>query len=610
MKIFKTVFYLSFALLFLLVTGTFETSYAGGPLMVASNGRPVVWPKQELKGGSIGSNTVNTQGQVLYRVDGGTLGPLTNAEAVKLVDRIFKLYNDIPTASIEFVNAGQIKSPSTNAPIDVDRTNVGLVTSSRSPTFQNPIIFDTDGAILGRGGVLGVFFFLALARTDLGDPSSLSLAEGGVILNGAAVSSIGRVPFIGVFTHEFGHFAGPLDHSQVNGGIASSSSFATLPDGFNSSEQRFDVFAPFVETVYPFLFGGPSGSKLGGLGFGSSGGFIASLSFDDALAMSALYPSPGYLPSEPGSQIGGITGKVVIRTSSGDFPITGLNVVARRISLGKYPPDSTTDVYRGNVPIDADGAPLPPSARPELDSLATATSFVSGVLGGNGSYQFIGLPPGDYLISVEKINPNFLGGSSVGPRDEQLDLLTPENYNGSNESNATTDNPKDFMPVKVVAGSVTPNIDLVLNGFGLSPLTNVSESEPNDAKKQGQKISADSKITGSIRASDPSKISIDFGDGFTLPVQDLYRVDLKSSSQLYISLEASNANSDIDVVLFTKGIKNGPISANSAFILNGGLSVTGSELIGTGSLAPGTYYIGVASGQDTANYTLTVFGRK
>lgn len=609
MKMFKTIFYLSFALLFMLVTGFFETSYAGGPLFVASNGKPVVWSKVETKGGALGSTTVNAQGQVLYRVDGGALGTIPSAEAIKLVDRIFKLYNDIPTATIEFVNAGPIKSPSTGAAIDVDRNNVGVVLSSRSPTFQNPIIFDSDGGITGRGGVLGFFTFLAFTRPD---PSTIALGEATVVLNGASINAAGgKVPFLGVFTHEFGHFAGPLDHSQVNGGIASSSPFANLPDGFASSEQRFDVFGPFVETVYPFLFGGPTSSKLGNLGLRSSGNFIASLDFDDIVAMSALYPAPGYLPSEPGSKIGGITGKVVIRTLNGDFPITGLNVVARRISLGKYPPDPNIEVFKGgNVPLDADGAPLPPEVRPELDSLATATSFVSGVLRGDGSYQFIGLPPGDYLISVEKINPQFLGGSSVGPRDEQLDLLVPENYNGISEGNANTDNPKDFTPVKVVAGSVTPNIDIVLNGFGLSPIVNVGENEPNDAKKQGQKVGSDAKITGSIRASDPSKISIDFGDGFTLPVQDLYRVDLKTASQLYISLEADNVNSDIDVILFTKAIKNGPISANSASILNAGLSLSGSELVGTSSLAPGTYFIGVASGQDSANYTLTVFGKK
>lgn len=609
MKMSKTLFYLCFTLLFMLVAGIFEASYAGGPLFVASNGKPVTWAKVETKGGALSSTTVNAQGQVLYRVDGGTLGSIPNPEAVKLVDRIFKLYTDIPTSTIEFVNAGQIKSPGSNAPIDVNSTNVGSILNSRTPTFQNPIIFDSDGRITGGGGVLGFFTFLAFTRPD---PNTIALGEATVVLNGAAINAAGgKVPFLGVFTHEFGHFAGPLDHSQVNGGIASSSSSATLPDGFSNSQQRYDVFGPFVETVYPFLFGGPSGSKLSNLGFSSSGNFIASLDFDDVVAMSALYPAPGYLPSEPGSKIGGITGKVVIRTLNGDFPITGLNVVARRISLGKYPPDPNVEVFKGgSVPLDADGAPLPPEIRPELDSLATATSFVSGLLRGDGTYQFIGLPPGDYLISVEKINPNFLGGSSIGPRDEQLDLLTPESYNGPNESNAATDNPKDFMPVKVVAGSVTPNIDLVLNGFGLSTISPVTETEPNDAKKQGQKVNADNRITGSIRGSDPSKISVDFGQGFTLPVQDLYRIDIKAATQLYISLEADNINSDIDVFLFTKAIKNGPISASSSFILNGGLSVTGSELVGTGSLAPGTYYIGVSSGQDSANYTLTVFGKK
>ncbi|MBN8722736.1 MAG: hypothetical protein J0M03_07395 [Acidobacteria bacterium] len=607
MKVFKSVFYLCFAMLFLFVAGQITDIYAGGPLFVASNGKPVIWAKQETKGGPIGSSTVNAQGQVLYRVDGGPLGPLSNAEAVKIVDRIFKLYTDIPTSTIEFVNAGQIKSPVDNTPIDVNRNNVGMVLSSRNPTLQNPIVFDSDGGITGGGGTLGFFTFLAFSRPD---SSTLALAEGAVVLNGPAINSIGKVPFIGVFTHEFGHFAGPLDHSQLNGGIAASSSFATLPDGFANSSQRFDVFGPFIETVYPFLFSGPSTSRLANLGFRSSGGFIASLSFDDNVAMSALYPAPGYLPSEAGSQIGGITGKVLIRTPSKDFSITGLNVVARRVSQGKYPPDPNLDVYRGSVPVDADGAPQRPTNRPEIDPLITATSFVSGVIDNNGTYQFIGLPPGDYLVSVERINPSFLGGSSVGPREEQLNLAIPENYNGANEGNAASDNPKDFTPVKVVAGAITPNIDIILNGFGLASLTSSGESEPNDSKKQSQKLGAETIITGRIAASDPAKVFIDFGQGDRLPVQDLYRIDLKSPSSLYISLEAADVRSDIDVVLFSKGIKNGSISINSAFVLNTGLTVTGSELIGTGLLQPGTYFIGVAAGVDSDQYTLTILGQK
>lgn len=609
MKIFKTLFCLSFALLFLLVAGGFEQSFAGGPLLVASNGKPVVWPKQEIKGGAIGSSTVNAQGQVIYRVDSGPLGPLSNADGVKLVDRIFKLYTDIPTATIEFVNGGPIKSPATNAAIDVDKTNVGMIVSSRNPTFQNPIVFDSDGSILGRGGVLGVFFFLQTARID---SSTIALTEGGVILNGGAINSIGKVPFIGVFTHEFGHFAGPLDHSQLNGGIAESSSSATLPDGYNSV-QRFDVFAPFIETVYPFLFRGPNGGKLDGLGFNSSGGFITSLSFDDTLAMSALYPTPGYLPSEPGSQVGGITGKVVIRTSSGDFPVTGLNVTARRISLGKFPPDPNTDVYKGSIPTDSDGAPLRPTNRAELDSLFTAASFTSGQLLADGKYQFIGLPPGDYMISVERIDPNFLGGSSVGPRGdtEQLNLLVPESYNGANESNdPKVDTPKSFTPVTVTAGAITQNIDIVLNGFGLSPLNSATESEPNDAKKQAQRLTLDSQVTGNINASDAAKVMVDFGQNQLLPVQDLYRIDLKSPTSLFIFLDAADINSDIDVFLFSKSLKNGAISIQSPNIIDGSFGITGSEAVGTGIIPAGTYFIGVSSGQDSAKYSLKVFAQK
>ncbi len=609
MKIFKTLFGLSFALLFLLVAGGFQESFAGGPLFVASNGKPVVWAKQEIKGGPIGSNTVNAQGQVVYRVDSGPLGPLSNAEGVRLVDRIFKLYTDIPTATIEFVNGGPIKSPATNAPIDVDRTNVGMVVSSRNPSFQNPIVFDTDGSIIGRGGVLGVFFFLQITQTDL---TTLSLTEGGVILNGGAINSIGKVPFIGVFTHEFGHFAGPLDHSQLNGGIAESSDAATIPDGYTASQQ-FDVFAPFIETVYPFLFRAPSGSKLAGLGFGSSGGFITSLSFDDVLAMSFLYPTPGYLPSEPGSQVGGITGRIVIRTPSGDFPVTGLNVTARRISLGKYPPDPNTDVYKGSVPTDADGAPLRPTDRPDLDPLFTAASFSSGQIQNDGKYQFIGLPPGDYLISVERIDPNFLGGSSVGPRGdtEQLNLLVPESYSGSSESNdPKVDSPKSFTPVTVTAGNITQNIDIVLNGFGLNQLNSVSESEPNEAKKQAQRLNLDSVIAGNISGSDSAKVKVDFGQNQLLPVQDLYRIDLKSATSLMIFLDADNINKDIDLFIFTKSLKNGTVSIDNPAVLDGSFGATGSEAVGTGIIPAGTYYIGVSSGQDSAKYNLKIFAQK
>src|SRR6185436_12485258 len=248
------------------------------------------------------------------------------------------------------------------------------------------------------------------------------LVEGAVLLNGLSISTIAKIPFLGVFTHEFGHFAGPLDHSQLYGWIASGGSGANIPDGF-TPEQCFDIFAPFVETVYPFLIHAPVNSRLASKGFGLSGAFITSLSLDDIIAISTLYPAPGYLPTEPGSQYGGINGTIVIRTDGGDLPITGLNVIVRRISRGSYPPRRDMEVFPGfALRLDSDSVPLPPEDRDELDPLVTAASQVSGVMGGKGVFKFVGLPPGDYMVSVEPLNPDALLGSGIGPKDPQLAL--------------------------------------------------------------------------------------------------------------------------------------------------------------------------------------------
>ena len=313
---------------------------AGGPLLVAGN-RPVLWNRTAITGPPpLNAQTVDAQGRVLYRVDSGPLGSLTNAQAVALVDRIFGLYNDVPTASIEFVNAGPIRNPSNGEAVDVDDRNVGRYLGN-DPTFQNPIIFDDDGQITGSGGVLGFFTFLQFG-------SGGTVVEGAVVLNGATIDAVGgTVPFAGVFTHEFGHFAGPLDHAQSNGNIATEGEGAVLPPGFTSA-QAYDVYAPFTETLYPFLFGAPFGSRLAGLGFDNSGYFVASLDMDTRNALSALYPEPGFSATDPGSPNGAIGGRVLIRTSGGDIPLTGVNVVARRISLDEIN-DGFEAMKRGGV---------------------------------------------------------------------------------------------------------------------------------------------------------------------------------------------------------------------------------------------------------------------
>ena len=130
---------------------------ASGPLYLL-DGKPVIWADHDVRGGPLNSQTVavdkHGKRTVFYRVDAGALGPLSHADGVRITDRIFGEYSGIPTADIEFVNAGPIRDPDTGLPMDVDGTNFGKVIQ---PTFQNPIVFDSDGSIIGGGGVLGTF---------------------------------------------------------------------------------------------------------------------------------------------------------------------------------------------------------------------------------------------------------------------------------------------------------------------------------------------------------------------------------------------------------------------------------------------------------------------
>src|SRR5262249_57556103 len=99
---------------------------------------------------------------------------------VHLVDRIFGEYTAIPTADIDFVNAGPIRDPQTGLPVDVNGTNIGKFFR---PTLQNPIVFDSDGGITGTAGVLAFFPFPPLTP-----PSPAELAEGMVVLNRSVLS--------------------------------------------------------------------------------------------------------------------------------------------------------------------------------------------------------------------------------------------------------------------------------------------------------------------------------------------------------------------------------------------------------------------------------------
>jgi hypothetical protein len=566
-------------------------AWAGGPLLVR-DGQPTRWARSLVQGGPLNLKSVDESGRVLYRVDLGPLGSMTNERAVGLVDRIFKLYTDIPTASIEFVNAGAIKDPATGGDVDVDGTNFGRIRSSRS--FQNAIVFDHDGAITGGGGVLGFFSFVQL------DQPTNTLREGVVVLNGGAISRLGEIPFLGVFTHEFGHFAGPLDHAQVNGLIASANSGVTFPPGF-SRVRAFDLYAPFTETLYPFVFSAPEGSLFrSASSFLSSGFWVASLDMDTRNALSNIYPEPGYRATDPGSPNGAIEGRVLIRSGGVDVPLTGVNVIARRISRGPYPPPVASEAFPGfpaaQIQLDPDGVPVEPPDQDRTDSLATATSAVTGLEFGTGKYRLDGLPPGEYLIEVQQITPLALGGSSIGPLEPQLPIPVPEFYSGPRESGDSSDLPGDVEPIVVTAGTVLSNIDIILNGISNTAAAQLDEREPNDKKGKAQRISLPAEVSGRAAYNDPSVLRVDFVGQDPDKIEDLFRFTLDVPKVVYILLDPIDGtpSSDLDMYLFDSTLKKKKVSIDSSTVAGFSAGPTASEVIGI-TLGPGTYYVGVSA---------------
>jgi hypothetical protein len=575
-------------------------AFAGGPLLLGPNGQPVLWPRRVIQGGALNSQTVDDQGRVLYHVDSGPLGPISHDRAVALIDRIFNLYSNVPNSTLKFANAGPIKDPTTGQEIDVTSTNIGRVRSTSTPSFQNPIVFDSDGSITGSGGVLGFFSFIQLSA------ASNEIREGIVVLNGAAVDRVGgEIPFLGVFTHEIGHLAGPLDHSQINGAIASGSISSVQPVDFTRA-QTFDLFTPFVETLYPFLFSSTStSSQLVSKNFASSGYFVASLDFDTQAALSSLYPTPEF-----SATLGSIEGRVVVRTPSGDIPLTGINVVARRISKGVYPPVISSTAYpdfpNTSISLDTDGVPILPPAQDGTDSLATAASAVTGLQFGSGRYKIQGLPEGQYLVEIQQVNLNAVGGSGIGPLDLQIPLpVLEEYYNGPNNSSNSV---STFVPVTVVAGNTTSGIDIMLNGLNTTALTTVNEEEPNEKSRKGQKVSAPVEITGAAAGSDTSQFKLTLPDGSIDPIEDFYGFTVPADKLYYVLLEPINGtNGDLDMYIFNAEAvakKRGSYAEGS--VMGSSTSPNANEVVAV-RLGAGTYTVGISAfGNSNVSYKLRI----
>jgi len=355
------------------------SAWAGGPLYVggtavnaAAQGHAMVW---------------DTTNPVAYRTpSAGSLGKLSNAQAVMRVQQLFQFWQDVPTANIRYQNAGAIQATGgyTGGAIDSAAT-FNAVDGSCQKGAQSPIIFDATGSVMSELGLdPSIIGFAGACQLDAGGHIlSAEVAMNGAWIDGnAANGELRDNEFNEAFVHEFGHFSG-LDHAQINvdvllqpQGNCDSAELAGLP-----------VMFPFAQCQARVDAG------------------LAMLSPDDMAWISMLYPEtvnnpPTQIPFS--SQYGIISGSVFFH--DGSTLAQGVNVIARSAANPKGVAMSVVSGYlfSGNPGQTVSGDNTGDGGLGSHDPLLI------------GSYD-IPVLAGSYDISIESIVADFAGGSSVGP---------------------------------------------------------------------------------------------------------------------------------------------------------------------------------------------------
>ena len=386
----------SIALLALLLLPA-TAAYAGGPLLVRSNGTPYVWSTSPIS----------------YRTDDGPLSATVDEmDARGRVLEAFNVWQNVGSSNISYSRAGSINSTAGFTDGDVSTgAEYNAVLGTCNSGSQNPIIYDADGTIFTdlNIDVESVLGFAGFCDIDASNYLSGHAVMNGLFIDGQDVP-VQDVPsdafFNAVFVHEFGHFSG-LDHSQINVNCQ----FGCAPDDFTG-----------LPTMFPLLIPDPLVSQ-------------GNLSVDDIAWISSLYPQTG--AGGFASTHGTITGTVFF--SDGESHAQLVNVIARQVDTGLNQDRTTAAsvvsgyrfrIFHGN-PINA----APDSFGSEAPALI-------------GLYE-IPVPPGNYTIEVESIDPGFTGGSSVGG---PIRIAMPGTA------------PAPIGPINVTAGAMASGNDIVLIG--------------------------------------------------------------------------------------------------------------------------------------------------
>ena len=376
-------------------------AFAGGPKYVAgvsyfnssALGQPVSWA-----GGSVN-----------YYVDQGPLGPLSNTQAVAIVDAAAAIWNGVPTAAVQLTDAGALAE-------DVNGSNVlagnGYLVAPADVapsaiTTPVAVIFDTDGSVYdalegsGASEPDNCSLNSLLVWIDNMNPNA-TLAHGVIVLNGRCATTANLLSMMSYqLERAFGRILG-LDSSQVNLNALS----------LGSTEPNGALGWPIMQ---------PLPGECGAVG----GDCIPNptvLRFDDIAALNRIYPvTAANLASFPGKVLTAantvsIQGTLSFRSGQG---MQGVNVVARPLDGNGNPLYQYTVTFvSGSYFAGNRGNPVTgwtDALGNRLDRFGSNLSSLQGFFDLSG----MPLPPGattaNYQVTFEPISPLFFGSLSVGP---------------------------------------------------------------------------------------------------------------------------------------------------------------------------------------------------
>jgi hypothetical protein len=172
---------------------------------------------------------------------------------------------------------------------------------------------------------------------------------------------------------------------------------------------------------------------------------------DDVAWISKLYPAASFAAS-----YGTLSGFVLF--SDGITAAQGVNVVARRVD----DPATLVDESKSIAVSVVSGYSFTGNPGQSITGDNTGGSAFGSRNPALIGYYEIPVPPGNYTLQIENIDPSFTGGSSVGPLDPPN--VTIGAFESWHQYESAFDNPAQRDPVVVVGGQKISNLNFILNG--------------------------------------------------------------------------------------------------------------------------------------------------